>query len=83
MSSETTTWDPLCHAIFDKLKKVHDAYELFMSAREKSADTDTMPFQGDAFGAAEDYASDMCGQAMEDNGVQPDSLPPLMEISDN
>ena len=36
-----------------------------------------MPFQGDAFGTAEDYASDTFGQVMEDN------LPPLMEVSDD
>ena len=84
------TQDPLCRAVFDKLKKAHDAYKLFMSAdsEEKSssvgdADADAVPFQGDAFGAAEDYASDMFGQAMEDNGVQSDDLPPLMDISDD
>ena len=36
-----------------------------------------LPFQGNAFGTAEDYASDTFGQAMEDNP------PPLMEVSDD
>ena len=60
------TQDPLCHAVFDKLKKANDAYELFMSAEgglssAAGPDTDTVPFQGDAFGSAEDYASEMFG----------------------
>ena len=46
-------------------------------------DTDVVPFQGDAFGTAEDYASGMFGQGMEDNGVQLDNPPPLMEVSDD
>ncbi|EDR06120.1 uncharacterized protein LACBIDRAFT_329280 [Laccaria bicolor S238N-H82] len=79
------TKDPLCRAIFDKLKKANDAYELLMSAGGQSSsgagpDTDAMPFQGNAFGTAEDYASDLFRQ---DNRVQPDDLPPLMEVSDD
>ena len=78
------TQDPLCRAVFDKLKKANDAYELLMSAEGgSSSGAGAAPFQGDAFGTAEDYASDLFGQAMEDNGVQPDDLPPLMEVSDD
>ena len=76
------TQDPLCHVVFDKLKRANDAYELLKSAEENSSlgagsDTGAMPFQGDAFGTAEDYASDTFRQAMEDNP------PPLMEVSDD
>jgi len=76
------TRDPLCRAVFDKLKKANDAYELLKSAEENSSlgagsDTEAMLFQGDAFGTAEDYASDTFGQATEDNP------PPLMEVSDD
>ena len=54
------------------------------SGASVGADTDVAtPFQGDAFGTAEDYASDMFGQAMNDNEVEPDNPPPLMEISDD
>ena len=68
--------------VFDKLKKANDAYKLLKSAELEQnsslgAGSDTeavLPFQGNAFGTAEDYTS---GQAMEDN------LPPLMEVSDN
>jgi len=42
-----------------------------------------VPFQGDAFGTAEDYTFDMFGQVTGDDGVQPDNLPPLMEVSDD
>jgi len=82
------TQDPLCHAIFDKLKKANDAYELFRSTEEKSSsgagsDTGAVPFQGDAFGTAEDYTFNMFGQVMGDDGVQPDNPPPLMEVSDD
>ena len=77
--------DPLCHAIFNKLKKAHDAYELLMSSGASvGTDTDTaMLFKGDTFGTTEDYASDTFGQAMNDNKVEPDNLPPLMEVSDD
>ena len=59
-----------------------------MSAEGESSsgagpDMHVAPFQGDAFGTAEDYTTDMFGQAMEDNGAQPDDLPPLMEVSDD
>ena len=60
-----------------------------MNAEEQShsgagSDSNAVLFQGDAFGTAEDYASDMFRQvAMEDNGAQPDNLPPLMEVSDD
>jgi len=72
----------LCCAVFDKLKKANDAYELLKSAEENSSlgtgsNTEAVPFQGDAFGTAEDYASDPFGQAVEDN------LPLLMEVSDD
>jgi hypothetical protein len=48
------------------------------------SDTDTaMQFQGDAFGSAEDYATDMFGQASaNDDRVEPDNPPALMEVSD-
>jgi hypothetical protein len=74
--------DPLCRAVFEKLKKADDAYELLMSAEEDS-DTDAVPFQGDAFGTAEDYASDTFGQSMDDNEVDADDPPPLMMESDD
>ena len=79
--------DPLCCAIFEKLKKANDAYELLMSAEENSrsgadSDTDAVPFQGNAFGTAEDYTSDWFGQTM-DNEVDTDDPPPLMKESDN
>ena len=82
------TQDPLCWAVFDKLRKANDAYELLMSAEGESSsgagpDMHVVPFQGDAFGTAEDYTSNMFEQAMEDNRVQPDNLPPLMEVSDD
>ena len=56
--------------VFDNLKKANDAYELLKNAEENSSsgagsDTEAMPFQGDAFGTTEDYASDMFGQVME------------------
>ena len=60
-----------------------------MNAKEQShsgagSDSDAIPFQGNAFGTAEDYASDMFRQAaMEDNRAQPDNPPPLMEVSDD
>ena len=79
----TLSWDCLCHAVFDKLKKAHDAYKLLMSSGVGSDTDAAMPFQGNAFGTTEDYASDMFGQAMNDNEVQPDNLPPLMEVSDD
>ncbi|KAF8810234.1 hypothetical protein BYT27DRAFT_7092544, partial [Phlegmacium glaucopus] len=84
--------DPLCRAVFDKLKKANDAYKLLMSAKleENSrsgagsdADSDTVLFQGNAFGTAEDYASDTFGQTMDDNEVAADDTPPLMEVSDD
>ena len=67
---------------------MNDAYKLLMNAEENSrsgadSDTDTIPFQGDAFGTAEDYASDMFRQTMDDNQVDTDDLPPLMEVSDD
>jgi len=68
----------LCHAVFHKLKKAHDAYELLTSSGAGS-DTDATPFQGDAFGTAEDYASDTFGQAVDND----ENLPPLMEVSDD
>ena len=68
--------------VFNKLKRANDTYELLKSAEENSSlgagsDTGAVPFQGDAFGTAEDYASDTFEQAMEDNP------PPLMEVSDH
>ena len=75
--------DPLCHAIFDKLKKAHDAYELLMNSGVGSDTDAATSFQGDAFRTTEDYASNTFGQAMNDNKVEPDNLPPLMEVSDN
>ena len=83
--------DPLCRAVFDKLKKANDAYEYLMSAEENAAagsDTEAVPFQGDAFGTAEDYASDTFGQDIDVNDVDmqdadPDNPPPLMEVSDD
>ena len=54
------------------------------SGASVGADTDvTTLFQGDAFGTAEDYASNTFGQAMNDNEVETDNLPPLMEVSDD
>ena len=48
------------------------------------SDTDAAtPFQGDAFGTAEDYASDTFGQATNNNEVEADNPPPLMEVSDD
>ena len=75
--------DPLCHAVFDKLKKAHDAYELLMNSGVGSDTDAAMLFQGDAFGTAEDYASDTFGQATNDNEVEPDNPPLLMEVSDD
>ena len=43
-----------------------------MSAKENAAagsDTKAVPFQGDAFGTAEDYASDTFGQDIDVNDV--------------
>ena len=59
-----------------------------MNATENSrsgaeSDTNTMLFQGDAFGTAEDYTSDMFRQTMDDNQVDADHPPPLMEVSDD
>ena len=64
--------DPLCCSIFEKLKKARSG---------AGSDTDAMPFQGDAFGTAEDYASDRFGQTMD--VVDADDPPPLMKESDN
>ena len=83
------TRDLLCRTVFDKLKKANDAYEQLKSAKENSSldagsDTEAVLFQGDAFGTAEEYASETFGQVMEDgNDVQSDNLPPLMEVSDD
>ena len=66
----------MCHAVFDKLKKANDAYELLLNA-------DTVPFQGDAFGTAEDYESDTFRQIMDNDHTDADDPPPLMEVSDN
>jgi hypothetical protein len=80
------TRDPLCRAVFDKLKIANDAYEFVMSAeRNSGAGSDTeavaVPFKGDMFGTAQDYASDTFGQFMdEDDNPDP---PPLMEVSDD
>ena len=71
--------DPLCRAVFDKLSTANDAYDA-------DSDSDTMPFQADAFGTAEDYcdASDMFRQkAKDDDQVDADDPPPLMEVSDD
>ena len=75
----------MCRAVFDKLKKAHNAYELLMNdSGHVDSDTDAAtPFQGDAFGTAEDYASNTFGQAMNNNEVEADNLPPLMEVSDD
>ena len=76
--------DPLCHAVFDKLKRENEVYEQLMSAKENlrsGADTNTVLFQGDASGTAEDYASDTFGQTMDDSNTA--NLPPLMEASDD
>lgn len=78
--------DPLCQAIFNKLKKANDAYELLMNTGEEA-----VPFQGDAFGTAEDYAGDMFGQLGDDHNENmdtrdsgPDDRPPaLSELSDD
>ena len=59
--------DPLCCAVFDKLKKAHDAYELLMGSGVGSDTDAAVPFQGDAFGTAEDYATDTFGQAMSNS----------------
>src|SRR6266567_3336834 len=82
--------DPLCYAIFNRLKKANDAYKLFMSANKNSrsgasSDTDhnAVLFQDNAFGTAKDYASNMFRQIMDDNEVNADDLPPLMEVSDD
>ena len=54
------------------------------SGASVGTDTDVaMPFQGNAFRTAEDYASNTFGQAMNDNEVETDNLPPLMEVSDD
>ena len=81
--------DPLCHAVLDKLKKANDIYEHLMSAEEQSSaasGTEAVPFQGDAFGTAEDYASDTFGQTVDDNDIDMTNLddpPALMEVSDD
>ena len=81
--------DPLCRAVFDKLKKANNAYEHLMSAEEQSSaasGTEAVPFQGDAFGMAEDYASDTFGQTVDDNDIDMANLddpPALMEVSDD
>jgi hypothetical protein len=82
----TLTRDPLCRAVFDKLKKANDAYNLLTTAEENprsGASSDAVPlFQGDAFGTAEDYASDTFGQ-LDDNEADVDDPPPLMDVSDD
>ena len=91
------TRDPLCHAVFDKLKKANDAYKQFMNTGEMAAGSDleeveAVPFEGDVFGTAEDYASDMFGQLendydddvdMQSSGPDSDDPPPLSELSDD
>ncbi|KAF8815656.1 hypothetical protein BYT27DRAFT_7224873 [Phlegmacium glaucopus] len=72
--------DPLCCAVFNKLKKANDTYELLMSSKETSgagSDAEAVPFQGDTFRTTQDYASDTFGQ---DNNVDP---PPLMDGYDD
>jgi hypothetical protein len=76
--------DPLCRAVFEKLKKP----ELLAEENSRSgagSDTNAGRFQGDAFGTADDYALDMFGQTMDDNldEVDADDLPPLREDSDD
>lgn len=84
--------DPLCRAVFDKLKKANDAYEYLTTAQENAAiagaDAEAVLFQGDAFGTADDYASDTFGQDIDVNNVDmqdadADNPPPLMEVSDD
>ena len=60
-----------------------------MSAKEQSSaasGTEVVLFQGDAFGMAEDYASDTLGQTVDDNDIDMANLddpPALMEVSDD
>jgi hypothetical protein len=85
--------DPLCRAVFDKLKIENDTYDSehhTASAEEDSraaSDTEAVPFQGDAFGTAEDYILDMFGQTEVDNNMADsdpnDLVPTLMEVSDD
>jgi len=91
------TWDPLCQAIFNKFKKVNDGYKQFMNTEEMAAGSDSaeieaVPFEGDAFGTAEDCASDTFGQLendydddidMHNPGSDLDNPTPLSELSDD
>ena len=85
------TRDPLCRAIFNKLKKANDAYELLMNTGDDSTEVEAGLFQGDAFGTAEDYATDMFGQLGDDHDENmdtrdsgPDDGPPApSELSDD
>ena len=84
------TRDPLCRAVFDnlKLKKANDGYMSNMTAEENSTPPGSessdavLLFQGDAFGAAEDYTPDTFGQ-QDDDEVDAGGPPPLMDISDD
>ena len=90
-------WDPLCHAVFDKLKKANDAYKQFMNTGETAtgsdlAEVEAVPFEGNVFGTTEDYALDTFGQLendyaddvdMQSSGPDLDDLPPLSEVSDD
>ena len=77
------SWDPLCHTVFDKLKKKNDTYEYCTSS-----DAGAVPFQGGTFGLAEDYTLDTFGQDNNINdidmqGANPDNMSPLLEVSDD
>jgi len=88
------TRDPLCLAILDKLKKANDAYKQFTNTGDTAAGDDlteveAVPFQGDAFGTAEDYTMDMFGQPeneyndMNSNGPDNSGPTALSELSDD
>lgn len=50
----TQTTDPLCRAVYEELKMAHTLYERLTKVQ--------IPFQGDTFGSAEDYAGETFGQ---------------------
>ncbi|PPQ97936.1 hypothetical protein CVT26_002941 [Gymnopilus dilepis] len=86
------TQDPLCKAVYEELQRAHAIYErLVGGAGNVDADVEledvAVPFQGDMFGSAEDYAEDLSGQGPDEDGSPNDSSnnlgPELMSESES
>jgi len=58
--------------VYEELKTAHTLYERLKNVHKLDSDSDmeAVPFEGDAFGSAEDYANDTFGQDMPDEPPQ-------------